>query len=351
MIAIKHSMFTDPPKYWGLCFTAKEAGATVAMRRVGSSAPSVSIETSFDGESWTPFYVGSTVISLKRVGDRVYFRQGSSDRQYAKNTSNYNNFKITGRVAASGSLKSMRRHSYNTVFNFYFANLFKDCTSLISAPELPDPALTAGYYFGMFENCTSLITAPDVLPAKYITQSAYSYMFAGCSSLTIAPRLLAVELEDRNGGLYPGKSACQGMFQDCTSLISAPELPITSLKEGCYGYMFSGCTSLSAAPKLPATTLEKNCYRYMFQDCTSLISAPELPATSLTEGCYSNMFSGSKSVNLISTKQDSFTGCDSWLNDVSPTGTIICPVALGTNETITRGTSACPDGWTVINED
>ena len=33
------------------------------------------------------------------------------------------------------------------------------------------------------------------------------------------------------------------------------------------------------------------------------------------------------------------------------TGTFYCPVALGTNETIERGTSRCPTGWTVINTD
>ena len=28
-----------------------------------------------------------------------------------------------------------------------------------------------------------------------------------------------------------------------------------------------------------------------------------------------------------------------------------CPTALGTNATITRGTNACPEGWTVVNTD
>ena len=28
-----------------------------------------------------------------------------------------------------------------------------------------------------------------------------------------------------------------------------------------------------------------------------------------------------------------------------------CPTALGTNETITRGVTYCPEGWTVINTD
>ena len=38
-----------------------------------------------------------------------------------------------------------------------------------------------------------------------------------------------------------------------------------------------------------------------------------------------------------------------WLSNVSASGTFYCPAELGTNETITRGTSNCPEGWTVIN--
>ena len=38
-----------------------------------------------------------------------------------------------------------------------------------------------------------------------------------------------------------------------------------------------------------------------------------------------------------------------WVNGVAATGTFKCPAALGTNETITRGTGNCPEGWTVVN--
>ena len=36
---------------------------------------------------------------------------------------------------------------------------------------------------------------------------------------------------------------------------------------------------------------------------------------------------------------------------VAASDTFRCPTALGTNETIQRGTNACPSGWTVINTD
>ena len=60
----------------------------------------------------------------------------------------------------------------------------------------------------MFRNCTSLTHAPE-LPATTLANYCYSYMFNGCTSLT-----------------------------------QAPELPATTLGVNCYYYMFSGCTSL-----------------------------------------------------------------------------------------------------------
>ena len=46
-------------------------------------------------------------------------------------------------------------------------------------------------------------------------------------------------------------------------------------------------------------------------------------------------------------------GCNDWLltsNETEP-ATLKCPTELGTDETIRRGTSFCPEGWTVINTD
>ena len=103
---------------------------------------------------------------------------------------------------------------------------------------------------------------------------------------------------------------------------------------------------------LEQTTLAASCYASMFNGCTGLTSAPELPATKLAGFCYYSMFSGCINMALIKvyfTEWSSRTNI--WVNGVSPTGTFICPTALGTNETIKRGASYCPEGWTVINED
>jgi hypothetical protein len=86
-------------------------------------------------------------------------------------------------------------------------------------------------------------------------------MFRGCTSLTTAPELPATTM-----AIY----CYADMFAGCTSLTTAPELPATTLASQCYYCMFQGCTSLTSAPVLPATTLVERCYCYMFQGCTNL---------------------------------------------------------------------------------
>ena len=255
----------EPPAYWGLCFTAEEDGATIAMNAVGS-APAVTLETSYDGEAWEPFYVGETSITLNK-GERVYFRAGEGGNlRTASSQSSFNNFSIAdGLVSASGNIGSLLNGD-----------------------------------------------SPNSVVPTY-----------GHTSL----------------------------FNGCTSLTHAPEFPATTLAESCYGSMFRGCTSLTHAPELPATTLATNCYRSMFNGCTSLTHAPELPATTLAESCYESMFNGCSNINFIKCSMTVFGYATSWVEGVSPTGTFVCPTSLGTNETIQRGASYCPEGWTVINED
>lgn len=171
-----------------------------------------------------------------------------------------------------------------------YSHMFYGCSSLTTAPELPATSLYASCYDRMFAYCTSLREAPE-LPAMYLTSSCYHYMFAYCTSLQEAPELPANQtaLEE----------CYKGMFFNCSSLVTAPEvLPATTLRPYCYYEMFAGCSSLTKTPELPATRLAYNCYQYMFYGCTSLTSAPELPATNLESSCYADMFSGCTSLEI-----------------------------------------------------
>ena len=179
-----------------------------------------------------------------------------------------------------------------TLANNCYGNMFSYCTSLTTTPALPATTLASACYGSMFSYCTSLTTAPT-LPATTLATSCYNSMFYYCTSLTTAPALPATTLANN----------CYGnMFSSCTSLTTAPALPATTLASACYNIMFYNCTSLTTAPALPATTLANNCYDGMFRGCTSLTTAPALPATTLATSCYNSMFIGCTKIKLSTTK-------------------------------------------------
>lgn len=133
-------------------------------------------------------------------------------------------------------------------------------------------------------------------------------LFKGCSVLTSAPQLPATALKD---------DCYNSMFEGCTSLEQAPDLPATVLKESCYQSMFTGCTALVKVPKkLPAKELDNYCYESMFKGCTSLTKAPELRATKIMEGCYKSMFEDCKkliSVTMLATEYG-YESLSGWLD-------------------------------------
>ena len=114
----------------------------------------------------------------------------------------------------------------------------------------------------LFNNCSKLINAEHLsLSATILTDSCYSRMFKDCTGLITAPELPATTLAGECYG---------GMFYGCTSLTTTPKLPATTLAEYCYDSMFANCTSLTTAPELPAILLPQHCYEYMFNCCSNL---------------------------------------------------------------------------------
>lgn len=266
-------------------------------------------------------------------------------------------FSTTADVACTGDIRTLLDYeNYENVAtgSARFYSLFKDCTQLTSAPNLPAKTLADGVYWSMFQGCTSLENAPDLpatelaedcyafmfqdctklkkvpdaLPAQTMAISCYKQMFRGCTSLKKAPQLPATTLaNDCYFGMFWGceglekapelkamslkKSCYLAMFRSCTSLTAAPDLPATELAKNCYATMFYSCSKLETGPKeLLATTLAERCYDSMFCRCTSLKTVPELPATKLAEYCYLNMFYGCKNVSSVkmTAPSDQITG-------------------------------------------
>ena len=314
-----------------LCFTAEEANSTVVLYKTGCF---VDVLYSFDGEEpWTTWESGD-VVTLRNVGDKVYVK-GDNPYSFSMSENNYAGFRMTGRIAASGSVMSLIDGvgTSRTIPNaFCFERLFYGCVALVQAPELPATELTAycydnmfdncgitempelhasnlseGCYAGMFRNCEKL-TETTSLAAQVMQPECYMQMFKGCSSLAYAPSLISKEMAE---------SCYERMFEGCTSLISPPVLPAIKLAKSCYSHMFNGCTSLTNPPSMPGVPmadfccsfmysgctnltstgflgsheLAPHCYSGMFQGCSKLTRVDKLPATDLAEGCYSSMFS------------------------------------------------------------
>ncbi len=192
-----------------------------------------------------------------------------------------------------------------------FRSLFKDCSSLATAPALPATELADNCYLSMFEGCSALTSAPE-LPATQLAKNSYFKMFSGCTSLKATPALPATELADY----------CYAyMFMGCTALTEAADLPASHLPSNSYYAMFYKCSSLTMMPQISAISADgyalsnmfnecsslsnvtdlmvesfsgaNNC-QWMFSRCVNMTEAPVLPAKSVTEYCYAAMFSGCK---------------------------------------------------------
>ena len=151
------------------------------------------------------------------------------------------------------SIKLVASYS-DTYYENSATSLFYGCTSLVTAPVIPDSVTSMS---NTFYGCTSLVNAPEI-PSSVTNMSS---TFSGCTSLVNAPRIPS------------SVTNMSGTFSGCTSLVNAPAIPssVTYMD-----YTFSGCTSLVNAPVIPSSVT--NMY-YTFNGCTSLVNAPAIPSS------------------------------------------------------------------------
>ena len=228
------------------------------------------LEYSVNNSEWASVTIGTEIPFGGTNGDLRL--RGINPNGTATGSWNYSTITFTDKnvkVACTGDIRTLldwRNYNIVDTQNARFFSLFKDCSVLTSAPDLPATTLADFCYRDMFFGCTSLTSAPK-LPAKKLADYCYNCMFYGCTSLTAAPKLPATELENH---------CYDTMFENCTSLTAAPELPATKLASFCYYEMFYGCTSLTSAPKLSAIELAEACYCKMFYGCENLLSVTML---------------------------------------------------------------------------
>ena len=296
-----------------------------------------------NGVTWATLVKGTASPTIN-AGSKIMWKQTG----LTPTSDGIGTFSSTGNFIAQGNVMSLY---YGDDFigqtdltgkNYAFNNLFNGCSKLVGTKDLSLPAtvLATYCYSNMFRDCSSLTSAPQ-LPATTLADGCYRYMFNGCTALISAPELPAITLADY---------CYYYMFQDCTSLTSVPELPATTLALACYFGIFRNCTALTSAPKLPATTLAQNCYAQMFQDCTSLASAPELPAITLVNQCYDSMFKGCSNLNYIKalfTTKPSNIYTQFWVSSVAASGTFVKNNAAQWN---VIGNNGIPTGWNAYTE-
>lgn len=293
---------------------------TLATRKNGNPSGSYTstVEYSKDKKNWTTLTLEGTNKITMNLGEKVYFR---NDNGFFNCADNYTFFYCSNNFNVGGKITTLLNYNDDNVpySPYCFYNLFygyDNNTYLKNSNNLVLPtSISECCYYNMFRGCTGLISAPE-LPATTLTWKCYS-----------------------------------GMFRSCKSLTTPPELPATTLGQYCYKEMFYS-SGLTTAPELPATSLVNACYHSMFSYCKSLTSSPILPAKTLATNCYLQMFQGCSSLNKVTTYADNITPqtwnnyIDRWLSGVSSTGTFY-NYGSGTYPT---GESGIPSGWTVITE-
>lgn len=173
-------------------FTAA-AAQTFKMTTSGNYNIS-SLEYSLDGNKWTAVEVDKEV---EFGGDKgSLFLRGKNANGTANDDYNYSTITFTNSdvyVDCTGDIRTLLDwENYKTVktANARFCRLFKTCSVLTSAPELPAIELADHCYHSMFYDCKNLKTAP-VLPATTLAKYCYYYMFFSCWRLNSVVMLAA----------------------------------------------------------------------------------------------------------------------------------------------------------------
>lgn len=119
----------------------------VTVQIIKNGQPSANIQYKYaDSPNWNN-YNYAQVLNINGIGNYIEFQNTS--QILSQDKTNYFQFKLTGDVAASNSIQSLLNYSEN-LSPYCFYSLFKFCTSLITAPELPAQTLVSGCYENMF---------------------------------------------------------------------------------------------------------------------------------------------------------------------------------------------------------
>ena len=236
---------------------AKEDGTTsVTFKYDDGSIQYLSFDLGVD--DWTN-YNGSS-LSLSK-NDVVYFKGNREDCDCIGATQLFTADQVCYIGGKITSLLADQTQFAPNAFRSAFSNGL--CVDAVSTPDVVDwvdidpadslilPSFTSSQcYREMFRNCTSLTSVPN-LPAETTSPGCYWNMFRLCNGVT-------------NGNINLGATTmatdcCRELFRQCGNLTSAPILRATTLEARCYQQMFSDCTKLPSITCLATNISATNC--------------------------------------------------------------------------------------------
>ncbi len=275
---------------------------TVSITKNNASAPTLNLEYSTDGSTWTTKTMNedTTANTFTLPANGKLYLRGVNDGWCSSSSSifnsYYNSITATGSHNVGGNIMSLLygsefegKTTFPTSNSFVLSVLFRENKTLVNAKDL-------------------------ILPATTLANSCY-----------------------------------YGMFQGCSKLTTAPELPATELASNCYHHMFTGCKSLKSIPELPANDLTNKCYHGMFMNCDG-IDKVSLPEAYLAPYAYSNMFLGSDNLSDVTVTYNENvdeTNYIGWLDDVSINGVFKYNHTEEVEEKLIRSSYYVPITWGV----
>ena len=133
------------------------------------------LEWSTDHTNWITL---TGTEAMQSVDKKLYLR--------GKCTKINTKFVLSAKAGCNGNIQTLLDYENppTSVSEDCYVNMFTDCTSLTTAPELPATTLAANCYAYMFIRCTNLTKVPE-LPATTLVEKCYRYMFYGCSKLKV----------------------------------------------------------------------------------------------------------------------------------------------------------------------
>ena len=280
---------------------------SVTLNKPDSDSLSM-LQYSLNGNEWISFINQDSVVININKGDKVRIKaitnkysldyESASDNKTAIQCTCYVN--IYGNIMSliyGDSFEGITKLDVNTNHDRIFAHLLFSNSYVISAKNLIIPIEKIPYQACeyMFRGCSNLIEAPE-LPATKLSSECYSYMFSNCTSLKRGPKLPALTLD----------TYCYyRMFENCTSLIVSPELCARKLITCCYNGMFYGCNNLNKITMLATDVSASNCLTSWVSEVASSGTFYKHPDVVLTEGVNgipSTWDVVNKEINIISFK-------------------------------------------------